>query len=149
MYVAPNADTYFITKRRLTDIAGRLRPALVFRLPADAWGRGVPAIAQLVDSLPIVPGTAPLRFITDASLSPDGRFLAVRTYAQVFTFATDSVTGRVIHDIPPAVCNTIGTGQLGGEGITWFGRGSMLLLTAEGRESPMFAVACPMPRSAE
>ena len=149
MYVAPNADTYFITKRRLTDVAGRLRPALVFRLPADAWGRGVPAVAQLVDSLPIVPGTAPLRFITDASLSPDARFLAVRTYAQVFTFATDSVTGRVIHNIPPAVCNTIGTGQLGGEGITWFGRGSMLLLTAEGRESPMFAVACPMPRSAE
>jgi hypothetical protein len=147
MYVAPNADTYLITKRRLADAAGRLRPALVFRLPADAWGRGVPAIAQIVDSLPIVPGSAPLRFITDASLSPDARYLAVRTYAQVYVFATDSLTGRVIHEIPPAVCNTINTGQLGGEGVTWFGRGSMLLLTAEGRESPMYAVECPMPRS--
>lgn len=146
MYVAPNADTYLITKRRLTDATGRLRPALVFRLPADAWARGVPAIAQLVDSLPIVPGSAPLRTITDASLSPDARYLAVRTYAQVYLFATDSLTGRVIGTIPPVVCNTMGIGEWGGEGITWFGRSTTLLMTAEGRESPMYAVDCPMPR---
>jgi hypothetical protein len=146
MYVAPNADTYLITKRPLADAAGRLRRALVFRLPADAWSRSVPAIAQLVDSLPIVPGSAPLRAITDASLSPDARSLAVRTYAQVYLFATDSLTGRVIGAIPPAVCNTMEIGEWGGEGITWFGRGAALLMTAEGRDSPMYAVDCPMPR---
>ena len=149
MYVAPNADLYFITKRPLLDAAGRRRPALVFRLPADAWARGVPAIAQLVDSLPIVPGSAPLRTITDASLSTDARYLAVRTYAQVYVFATDAVTGRVIGDVPPAVCNTMGIGEWGGEGVTWFGRTTTLLMTAEGRESPMYAVDCPMPRREE
>jgi hypothetical protein len=147
MYVAPNADTFLITKRPLTDASGRLRPALVFVLRADAWGGPTPAVAQLVDSLPIVPGTAPMRAITDAALSPDGRVLAVRTYAQVFTFATDSVTGRVRGAIPPGVCNIIQFDLWPGEGITWFGRSSKLLLTSEGRESPMQIADCPMPRA--
>ena len=118
----------------------------MFRLPADAWGRGVPVIAQLVDSLPIVPGTAPLRFITDASLSPDARFLAVRTYAQVFTFATDSVTGRVIARHSSGRLQHDRHRRNGGEGITWFGRSSMLLFDGGRTRSPMFAVDCPMPR---
>jgi hypothetical protein len=109
----------------------------------------VPAIAQLVDSVPIVLGSAPLRTITDASLSADARYLAVRTYAQVYVFATDAVTGRVIGDVPPTVCNTMGIGEWGGEGVTWFGRTTTLLMTAEGRESPMYAVDCPMPRREE
>jgi hypothetical protein len=146
MYVAPNADIYLITKRPLRDAAGRRRQALVFRVPADAWARGVPAIAQVVDSLPIVPGSAPLRTITDASLSPDAQYLAVRTYAQVYVFVTDPLTGRVVDDIPPVVCNTMGIGEVGGEGVTWFGRTTTLLMTAEGRDSPMHAVDCPMPR---
>jgi hypothetical protein len=147
MYVAPNGDTFLITKRPLADASGRLRPALVFVLRADAWGGPTPAVAQLVDSLPIVPGTAPMRAITDAALSPDGRMLAVRTYAQVFTFATDSVTGRVRGAIPPGVCNIIQFDLWPGEGITWFGRSSKLLLTSEGRESPMQIADCPMPKA--
>jgi hypothetical protein len=146
MYVAPNGDTYLVTKRRLVGLGNRLRPALVFRLPATAWGRGT-AVAELVDSLAVVPGSAPDRQITDAALSLDGRWLAVRTYRQVFVFATDSATGRVRGAIPPSVCNIVSFSQRQGEGITWFGRSEMLLLTSEGRLSPMVAVDCPMPRS--
>ena len=145
MYVAPNGDTYLITKRPLLDAAGRRRRALVFVLPATAWGSGVPVVAQLVDSLPIVPGSAPLRTITDAALSPDAHVLAVRTYAQIYTFATDSLTGRVIGAIPPGVCNIVRFDVWPGEGITWFGRSAKLLLTSEGRDSPMTVVECPMP----
>jgi hypothetical protein len=148
MYVAPNGNTFLITKRLLRDAAGTPRPALVFELPADAWGRRDTVTANVVDSLPIVPGSAPLRFITDASLSADGRVLAVRTYAQVYTFATDSVTGRVRGAIPPGVCNIVAMDVWPGEGITWFGRSTKLLLTSEGRDSPMQVVDCPMPRSA-
>lgn len=147
MYVAPNGDIYLITKRRLRDAAGRLRPALVFVLPADAWGGDTLAVAALVDSLPIVPGSAPLRQVTDAALSPDARYLAVRTYGQVYVFATDSTTGRVRAAIPPTSCNIALLGDLGGEGVTWFGRSGKLLLTSEGRDSPMRVVDCPLPRS--
>jgi len=146
MYVAPNGDVFLITKRRLVSPRNRLRPALVFRLAAAEWG-GDTAVAELVDSLPIVPGSAPNRQITDASLSPGGRWLLVRTYTQVYVFATDSATGRVRGAIPPAVCNIASLGRSQGEGITWFGRSGKLLLTNEGRRSPMFAIDCPMPRS--
>jgi hypothetical protein len=147
MYVAPNGNVELITKRPLPDAAGRLRPALVFELPAALWGERGVVVAPLVDSLPIVPGSAPLRTITDAALSEDGHVLAVRTYAQVFTFATDSATGRVRGSIPPGVCNTVASDVFPGEGVTWFGRSRKLLLTAEGRESPMRVIDCPMPRS--
>ena len=147
MYVAPNGDTYLVTKRLLQDARGRPRPALVFLLPADAWGHADLYTATIVDSLPIAPGSAPLRLITDAALAPDGRVLAVRTYAQVFTFATDSATGRVRHDVTPSVCNIVATNIWPGEGITWFGHSDRLLLTSEGRKSPMQVVNCPMPKT--
>ena len=147
MYVAPNGDTFLITKRPRVGADGRRPPALVLRRAADAWTRTTPVLAELVDSLPIVPGSAPLRVITDASLSPDAHTLAVRTYAQVYTFAADSLTGRVHGAIPPGVCNIIALDVWPGEGVTWFGRSEKLLLTSEGRESPMQVVDCPMPRS--
>src|SRR5262249_17632921 len=78
MYVAPHGDVFVITKRPLRAPSKRLRPALVFRIPASAWSGARRVTAELVDSLSIVPGSAPLRTITDASLSPDGKRLAVR-----------------------------------------------------------------------
>jgi hypothetical protein len=146
MYVPPNGEIYLITKRPRRDAAGRLRPALVFMLPPDAWGKPGPVVAQLVDSLPIVPGSAPLRYITDAALASDAHTLAVRTYAQVFTFAADPTTGRVRGAIPPAVCNIVALDVWPGEGITWLDRSNRLLLTSEGRNSPLQIVECPMPQ---
>ncbi len=145
MYVAPNGDAFLITKRQLRDDAKERRQALVFTLPATAWSANAPVVATLVDSLPIVPGSAPKRQITDAALSPDGRHLAVRTYREVYIFVTDSATGRVDGTVPPAVCNLVALDRYQGEGIAWYGRRGTLLLTSEGRESPMFAVDCPLP----
>ena len=146
MYVLPNGEIYLITKRARRDAAGKLRPALMFMLPPDAWSKPGPVVAQLVDSLPIVPGSAPLRYITDAALAPDERALAVRTYAQIFTFAVDPTTGRVRGSIPPAVCNIVALDVWPGEGITWVGRGNSLLLTSEGLAAPLEIVECPMPQ---
>jgi hypothetical protein len=147
MYVAPNGDTYLLTKRRLVGANGVARPSLVFRIPKSDWGADSTVVAQLVDSLPIVPASAPMRLVTDAALSPDGRHLAVRTYAQVYVFATDSITGRVIGAVPPAVCNIVPLERSPGEGVAWYGRTGKLMLTAEGRNLPLVVVDCPMPRS--
>jgi len=149
MYVAPNGDTFLITKRRLLDASGRLRPALVYALPASLWPADSVVVATLVDSLPIIPGSAPMRQITDAALSPDARHLAVRTYAQVYIFATDSITGRVNHAIPPSTCNIVAFDRWPGEGVAWFGRSGRLLLTSEGRESPLISIVCPLPSGTE
>jgi hypothetical protein len=145
MYVGSDGTTWLITKRRLRGPTGP-RPALVFAVEASAWSRaeGV-AVAALVDSLPVVPGSGVGRLITDAARSPDGRHVAVRTYTEVFTFAADSVTGRLRLSQPPAVCDVAGLDERQGEGITWLRAGGPLLLTSEGNESPLRLVSCPLP----
>jgi hypothetical protein len=144
MYLAPDASIFLIAKGS----SGRgqpLRPASVFRLAPEAWsGRGTQE-AVLVDSLPIVPGSAFARFVTDAALSPDGKHLAVRTYMQVYVFATDSATGRVRNTVPPALCNLSSVGEEQGEGITWTADSRRLLLTSEGRAAQFRMVSCPLP----
>lgn len=146
MYVAPSGDTFLITKRPIAGTAGRLRPALVFRLAATAWQANRRVMAERVDSLDVVPGSAPLRVVTDAALSPDGRHLAVRTYMQVYVFATDSATGRVDHRVSPSVCNIVSLGEAQGEGITWANNEGRLVFTSEGQDSPLVLATCPLPR---
>ena len=145
MYVAQNGDVVLITKRPLPDRSGHLRQALVFRVPASAWGAHDRVVAQLTDSLPIVPGSVPFRLITDASLAPDGRHLAVRTYAQVFIFATDSVTGAVNHAVAPTVCDVSSLGEAQGEGVTWANAIGRLVFTSEGRRAPLNLGDCSVP----
>jgi hypothetical protein len=144
MYVAPNGDMIFIAKSPLRARDGHLRPALVYRLAASAWSSNQ-GVAELTDSLSIVPGSAPLRVVTDASRSPDARHLAVRTYGQVFVYATDSATGRVDHSIAPAICNIVSLGEAQGEGISWTDNRGRFIFTSEGGASPLMIATCPLP----
>jgi len=146
MYVAPDASIYLITKRPLIDSQGNLRRALLFRLPADAWSAKGVQVAALVDSLPIVPGSAFARLVTDAALSPDARYLAVRTYTQVYVFAADPSSGRPIATVAPAICNVAPLDERQGEGVTWLGSTRRLVLTTEGRSEPIRIAECPLPR---
>ena len=144
MYVAPNGDMVFIAKssaarsRRPPSPRAGVSPARE-RVERDQ------AVAELTDSLSIVPGSAPLRVVTDASLSPDGRHLAVRTYGQVFVYATDSLTGRVDHSIAPAICNIVSLGEAQGEGISWVDDRGRFIFTSEGGASPLMIASCPLP----
>jgi len=145
MYVARNGDMFLLTKRAIFDSRRRIRPSLVFRLPASAWTERGRVVARLADSVPIVPGSAPLREITDASLSRDARHLAVRTYTQVFVFTVDPSTGRIEPAVNPAVCNIVSLGERQGEGITWVSDGGRFAFTSEGRAAPLYLATCPLP----
>ena len=76
-----------------------------------------------------------------------GKLLAVRTYAQIYVFATDSSNARVRSTVRPAICNIAQIERVGGEGITWYADSSRLLLTSEGWNTPMHVVNCPLPSS--
>ncbi|MEP6780663.1 MAG: hypothetical protein ABJC26_12285 [Gemmatimonadaceae bacterium] len=146
MYVSGDGTTYLITKRQLKNGNGELRRALVFAVPASAWNSHETVVATLIDSLPIVPGSADDRKITDASLSFDSQFLAVRTYRQIYTFATDSITGRIVNSIAPTICNIDGVEKVRGEGVTWFGATRSLLVNSEELNEPMHRLTCPLPQ---
>ncbi len=145
LYVGPQGTMFLISKRKRKNSAGKFRPARVYSIAADAWQQRGTVVAALIDSLPIVPGSSFGREISDAALSPDARYLAVRTYLQVFTFATDSTTGRVRSDVRPSICNIYGVEGQPGEGVTWSGNGRDLLLSSEGREAPLVRLTCPLP----
>jgi hypothetical protein len=145
MYVAPAGDVYLITKRPSRSGAFRLRHALVFRVPSSAWSTGRAAVAQLVDSLSIVPGSAPFRTITDASLAPDGRHLAVRTYSQLYVYAVDSTSGRVDASIAPSICNLVALDEAQGEGLAWLAAGGRFAFSSEGKGQPLRLASCPPP----
>ena len=145
MYAARNGDVLLIAKRPRLDATRRPLPALVYRLPASAWAEKGRVVAELVDSLPIAPGSAPFRLITDAALSPDAKHLAVRTYMQLYVFATDSSTGRVNHEVLAAVCNLLTVNEAQGEGVTWADNAGRFLFTTEGQRAPIALADCPLP----
>jgi hypothetical protein len=145
MYVGPDGSVFLITKRRLRDRQQRPRRALVFRVPPSAWDSSGVVTAALVDSLPIVPGQVQGGQITDAALSPDGRLLAVRTYADVFVFAMDSLTWLPVPGQTARSCSVRALDEKQGEGIGWWWDGRRLLLTSEGSREPIHKVECPLP----
>ena len=145
MYVTRDGSIFLITKRRLLDGQGRPRPALVFRLAPEAWDSIGIVTARLVDSLPIIPGETLGRTISDASLSRDGKLLAVRTYAEIFVFAMDSASGLPGHGRPSTICSIAHLKENQGEGVGWWWDGRRLLLTSEGRSEPFYVVGCRPP----
>jgi hypothetical protein len=146
MYAGPDGTLFLITKRALRDSAGRFRPSLVFALPPTAWQRNDSVFtAALIDSLPIVPGSALGRHITGAERARDGSAVGVRTYTQLYVFRTDPTTGRIVTTLPPTICSIAGLEEKQGEGLAWFGSTGEWLLTSEGRNEPLWVVGCPPP----
>jgi hypothetical protein len=142
MYVAPDATVWLVSKRRERAADRRLRPALLFRLTREAWSGVGDQFAELVDSLPIIPGSAPGRQITDAAIAPDGRYVAVRTYSQVYVFAADSASGRIRTGVPPVTCNIAVLREDQGEAVAWRDPSGPLVLLSEGDHAPLKEARC-------
>lgn len=143
MWVSPDTSVWLLTKRPHRDAAGGFRRALLFRVPSSAWRISGPAIAELVDSLPLVPlGNDSDRWVTDASFTasgPDGARLAVRTYQEVAIFSTDAVTGRPGGAV--ARCSLRSLRERQGEAVAWMPDGR-LLFGNEGRRSRLWTGRC-------
>lgn len=137
MWVGADESIWLVSKRPARDsTTGRHRAALVYRIGKDAWQQQGVVVAQLVDSLPIIPGSAPGRLITDASLSPDRRVLALRTYTELYLLDADPATGRPSAGAPRRVCDLTPVQERQGEGVAWLDAAGDFLLSSEGAEVP-------------
>lgn len=146
MYVAADGAIVLITKATGEGGGAKSARARLYRIPASAWGDAKGATATLVDSLPEFDGGGRKRLVTDASRSPDGRYLAVRTYAWVATFALDSLTGLPRRGAAPALCDLAAMAETQGEGVGFIGKGNgRLVLTSEGKDEPLRLATCPLP----
>lgn len=118
----------------------RGRPA-VFQIPGSAWTGGR-YLAAPVDSLPIETGALRGALVTDAALSPDGRWLAVRTYREIYFFRRREPGTTSLHRIASR-CDVSGL-EPQGEGLAFWDNRT-LVLTSErlfGTDGTMFMVRC-------
>lgn len=111
---------YLVSKGR----GGTIR---LYRVDRDAWGGARPVIAELVQTLPIVPDGATGRLVTGAAELPHGALVAIRTYTEIYFF-TPGPGGRLVETSRPA-CSIAGL-ERQGEGID-FRDDSTLVLTSE------------------
>jgi hypothetical protein len=143
VWVSPDTSIWLLTKRPHRNAGGQFRRALLFRIPPSASHDSMPVLAQLVDSLPIVPlGDDSDTWVTDASFSADGSGgarVAVRTYQEVVVFSADSLTGRP--DSVVARCSLRRLHERSGEAVAWMANGR-LLLGNEGRGSRLWTGRC-------
>ena len=146
MWVDADTVLWLATKRPLRDAAGASRPSLVYRVAPEAWRGGGPAVAELVDSLPVVPSRDEDTQVTDASLrNPLGAaardsVLAIRTYGWLYLFRVHGTSGR-----PGALlarCRLAPLRERQGEAVTWLDDGR-LLFASEKRGAPLQAARCP------
>jgi hypothetical protein len=137
IYADASGDLYFVSK-------GRSKGILLFRLPAAAWTAGGAAVPEFVDSLPITPDISIGHWVSDAALSPDGLYVAVRTYSAVFFFRVGP-GGRLTPD-QGREC-FFGLVEPQGEGITWLDE-RRLLLTSESSSTSrgtLYLLECGQP----
>ncbi|HXI20626.1 MAG TPA: hypothetical protein VNH46_06050 [Gemmatimonadales bacterium] len=128
LWVDDRADVYLASK-------GRHDAVHVYRLPGTAFGTGRGATAELVQILRIGPDPDLGRMVTDASRSPDGRRVALRTYGALYIYQVAD-DGRLAE---PTACNLAGL-QPQGEGIAWLDDRRILLTS----ESPPGTGAAPI-----
>ncbi len=121
LVVTPAGDAVVVTK-------GLASPVRAYRLRASAWGRTDTVTAEPLGPLPIEPRSAIGRWVTDASLAPDGRRVAIRTYRDVFFFEL-AADGTLRPGRPPTLCDISGL-EAQGEGVAW-ANDTVLVLTSE------------------
>lgn len=86
IFVLPNGDLYLVTKGRQAGIA-------LYRLPKAEQQPGKVATLELVRSLWPRPSSERDR-VTGATASPDGRWVAIRTYRTLHLYGADALIGR-------------------------------------------------------
>ena len=137
MWVAANQDVHLVTKSAT--------PVRHYRVPGSAWASRARATAELLEQLPIRVRARPER-VTGAAVSPNGKTVAVRTYAAVYFFRADD-NGRLDLPAEPVACDVRNLG-VQGEGVSWLDD-SRLVLTSERGNRPVGTVAvarCALPQ---
>lgn len=139
LYVMPDASIYIVSK-------GRGAAATLYRVPAGAR-EDSPIRLQSVQTLSVPKPTIDA-LVTGADASPDGRWVAVRTYAWLQLYRP-SADGRLAPVWPAPGLGLEDAGETQGEAVA-FGAGDTIWLSSEagplpGGEPSLGRVVCRLP----
>jgi hypothetical protein len=133
LFVLPDGHAYIVGK-------GRNGPVEVFRAPLRAAGSGtMTAVAEILPQPPI-----PTSLVTGAASTPDGRWLAVRTYTRLHLFRVadgrfEAALDSLGHDLTPA-------GEPQGEAVELLPDGTVWLAgeRRNGIPAPLARLSCTL-----
>jgi hypothetical protein len=128
-FVLPDGRGYVVTK-------GTDGPSTLFRFPFQADGTGEMQAVRVLDPAPTLP-----TLVTGASASPDGRWVALRTYTSLHLYRTADLlgAGAPVHTAP-----LLPLGEPQGEAVALADDGTVLLTSERrGSRGPLFTrLAC-------
>jgi hypothetical protein len=137
MFVTPDTSVFVISK-------GRSGPVTVYRYPPPLR-RDVVVTMEVVQQL--TPGLVQLpELVTGADALPDGRRVAVRSYAHLQLYAFDADTLRPLWADPGF--DLAGLAEPQGEGVALLADGTVYLVSETGPERlppPLSRLRCEMP----
>lgn len=135
LFALPDGRRFLVTK-------GRQGPIVLYRVP-DGAGDAALTLERVRELAPR-PRSERAR-VTAATASPDGRWVAIRTYHTLLLFQTESLLAGAApaaeYDLRPA-------GEAQGEAVVLDGMGSVWLTSEADRRSPepqWSRLACPVP----
>jgi hypothetical protein len=135
-FVLPSGDVYLVTK-------GRRGPIALYRYPAPLRA-GATATLERVRELWPEPKSEDGR-VTAASASPDGRWVAIRTYRTLWLFPADRLVGT--GPLEPAAVDLAPLREPQGEAVALGGDGTVWLTSeaAKKRAAPVLSrMACSL-----
>lgn len=137
LFRLPSGDMYLVTK-------GRRGPIELYRVPEAAEPGGT-VVLERVRELFGQP-TDELDRVTAATASPDGRWVAVRSYRNLYLYRTSRLTGT--GEVAPIVVDLAPLGQAQGESVVLTDDGTVWLSSeAENDESSpaLGSLHCTLP----
>jgi hypothetical protein len=129
-----DAEALFVTATGELFIITKEDPAAVYRFPT-ARGAGSAQLEKVA--------LLPLRDVTDADTSPDGRWVAVRTHNEVVFYRTRDLVSAQVADGISVDLRALKEPQ--GEGVTMDSNG-MVYLVGEGGTGTFATLRCSLPR---
>lgn len=124
LYILPDGALYLVSK-------GRRHPIELFRY-GPPLREGETAVVHEIQRLSEGDGGVPLPFqVTGASATPDGRWVALRTYSTVQLYRPDE-TGYLTPALPPQGLDLQALAEPQGEGVSLRGDGTLFLISEAG-----------------
>lgn len=136
IFVLPNGEVYLVSKGSTSTVA-------LYRWPTPLRADSAPAQLELLRTLASKAEQTGDR-VTGAAATQDGRWVAIRTYAELFIWPRAALLGN---GLPPAPIDLAPAEEAQGEGVA-IGNNGNVVLTSEGRGKKippaMTRLRCPL-----
>jgi hypothetical protein len=132
-YISADGAVHLITKGRDGE---------VIRYVAQLDDKSSVYVARRAQLLPILPDPLTGQLVTDAAISPDFRYVAVRTYTHLYLFDADPSSGDLIPNERASICALQSLAEPQGEAVTWRTSSGELVLSSEGLRGQISTVTC-------